>query len=124
MRGRAQRSVFASAILEKRGRLLGQRREAVVLGSGRYSSVHHPSQPRHFLLHECLDRGIFDALQKRDSETILLLSMIYLPLLAASITFSVLQVYARMTTQRRWREWLNNQLVDRWFMNARYYQLN
>ena len=69
-------------------------------------------------------RGIFDALQKRDSETILLLSMIYLPLLAASITFSVLQVYARMTTQRRWREWLNNQLVNRWLMNARYYQLN
>ena len=50
--------------------------------------------------------------------------MIYLPLLAASVTFSVLQVYARMTTQRRWREWLNNQLVNRWFMNARYYQLN
>jgi putative ATP-binding cassette transporter len=69
-------------------------------------------------------RGIFDALQKRDSETILFLSMVYLPLLAASVTFSVLQVYARMTTQRRWREWLNNQLVNRWFKNGRYYQLN
>ncbi len=46
-------------------------------------------------------RGIFDALQERDSHTILFLSMVYLPLLAASVVFSVLQVYARMTTQRR-----------------------
>ena len=69
-------------------------------------------------------RGIFDALQERDSRTILFLSMVYLPLLAASVVFSVLQVYARMTTQRRWREWLTNQLVNRWFRNGRYYHLN
>jgi vitamin B12/bleomycin/antimicrobial peptide transport system ATP-binding/permease protein len=49
-------------------------------------------------------RVVFDALQRRDSDTILFLSMIYLPLLAASVVFSVMQVYARMTTQRRWRE--------------------
>jgi putative ATP-binding cassette transporter len=69
-------------------------------------------------------RGIFDALQERSSHTILLLSMVYLPLLAASVVFSVLQVYARMTTQRRWREWFTNQLVNRWFKNGRYYHLN
>ena len=97
---------------------------AVVLGSGRTSSAHHPSQPRHFLRHECLDSRDLRRAAEEGFETILLLSMVYLPLLAASVTFSVLQVYARMTTQRRWREWLNNQLVNRWFMNARYYQLN
>src|SRR5258707_7558279 len=48
----------------------------------------------------------------------------YLPLLAASRVFSVLQVYASMTTQRRWREWLTNQLVNRWLKNGRYYHLN
>jgi putative ATP-binding cassette transporter len=69
-------------------------------------------------------RGIFDALQERDSHAILFLSMFYLPLLAASVAFTVLQVYARMTTQRRWREWLTNQLVNRWFKNGRYYHLN
>jgi putative ATP-binding cassette transporter len=69
-------------------------------------------------------RGIFDALQERDSHTILFLSTVYLPLLAASVVFSVLQVYARMTTQRRWREWFTNQLVNRWFKNDRYYHLN
>jgi putative ATP-binding cassette transporter len=70
------------------------------------------------------NREIFDALEKRDAETVLLLSMLYFLLLAASVFLSVMQVYARMTTQRRWRAWLNNQLIDRWFRNGRYYQLN
>jgi putative ATP-binding cassette transporter len=69
-------------------------------------------------------RVTFDALQKKDSDTILLLSLIYLPLMAASVVLGVVQVYARMTTQRRWREWLNNHLVDRWLRNGRYYQLD
>jgi vitamin B12/bleomycin/antimicrobial peptide transport system ATP-binding/permease protein len=69
-------------------------------------------------------REIFDALQQRDAHTIFFLSMVYLPLLAASVVFSVLQVYARMTTQRRWREWLTNQILNRWFENGRYYHLN
>ena len=29
-----------------------------------------------------------------------------------------------MTTQRRWRAWLNNHLLDRWLRHGRYYQLN
>jgi putative ATP-binding cassette transporter len=70
------------------------------------------------------NREIFDALEKRDSETVLFLSMLYFPLLVASVSLSVTQVYARMTTQRRWRAWLNNHLIDRWFRNGRYYQLN
>lgn len=70
------------------------------------------------------NREIFDALEKRDSETVLGLSLLYPPLLLAGVFLNVLQVYARMTTQRRWREWLNNHLVDRWFRNGRYYQLN
>jgi putative ATP-binding cassette transporter len=69
-------------------------------------------------------RVTFDALEKKDSNTFLLLSMIYLPLLAASVVLGVVQVYARMTIQRRWREWLNNHLLDRWLKNGRHYQLN
>jgi vitamin B12/bleomycin/antimicrobial peptide transport system ATP-binding/permease protein len=69
-------------------------------------------------------RGIFDALQEKDTHTVLSLALVYLPLLAASVVFGVLQVYARMTTQRRWREWLTNQLVNRWLKNGRYYHLN
>ena len=50
--------------------------------------------------------------------------MIYLPLLAAGVFLSVTNVYARMTVQRQWREWLNNHLVNRWLNNGNYYQLN
>jgi vitamin B12/bleomycin/antimicrobial peptide transport system ATP-binding/permease protein len=70
------------------------------------------------------NREIFDALEKRDSQTVLFLSMLYFPLLVASVLLSVTQVYTRMTTQRRWRAWLNNHLIGRWFRKGRYYQLN
>jgi vitamin B12/bleomycin/antimicrobial peptide transport system ATP-binding/permease protein len=70
------------------------------------------------------NRTIFDALEKRDGGTVLFLTLIYLPLLVASVLLIVTQVYARMTTQRRWRAWLNNHLLDRWLRHGRYYQLN
>src|SRR4029079_11038506 len=45
-------------------------------------------------------------------------------LLAAGVFFGVVQVYARMSIQRRWRAWLNNELLDNWLKNGRYYQLD
>ncbi len=70
------------------------------------------------------NRGIFDALDKRNSERVFELALIYFPLLAASVFLGVVQVYARMTTQRCWRAWLNDHLIGRWLTNGRYYQLN
>jgi vitamin B12/bleomycin/antimicrobial peptide transport system ATP-binding/permease protein len=70
------------------------------------------------------NRAIFDALEKRDATTVFFFSMVYFPLLAASVCLAVAQVYARMTTQRRWREWLTHHLLDRWLVNGRYYQLH
>jgi putative ATP-binding cassette transporter len=67
-------------------------------------------------------RALFDALQKSDSESVLYLSMIYLPLLGVCVLVSVTNVFARMTIQRRWREWLNICLVNRWLNNGNYYQ--
>src|SRR5262249_57293692 len=55
-------------------------------------------------------RAIFDALQNRDSATILFLSIIYLLLVAAIVSLSVIYVYVRMTTQRRWRPLVANHL--------------
>jgi putative ATP-binding cassette transporter len=69
-------------------------------------------------------RSVFDALQKREPDTVLFMSMLYLPLLAACVSIGVMQVYARMTLQRRWRAWLNNELLDNWLKNGRYYQLD
>jgi vitamin B12/bleomycin/antimicrobial peptide transport system ATP-binding/permease protein len=69
-------------------------------------------------------RSIFDALEQRDGGSVLFLSAVYFPLLAASVCLMLVQVYARMGTQRRWRAWLNSHLLDRWLRNGRYYQLN
>jgi putative ATP-binding cassette transporter len=70
------------------------------------------------------NRGIFDALEKKDTDTVLFLSLIYFPLLAVSVGMVVTQVYARMTLVRRWRKWLTDNLVKRWLTAGRYYQLN
>ena len=70
------------------------------------------------------NRAIFDALEQRDSSEVLLVSLLYFPLLVASVCVAVAQVYARMTTQRRWRAWLSSHLFDRWIRDGRYYQLN
>src|SRR5262249_33496847 len=69
-------------------------------------------------------RVVFDALQAQDSSTVLQLSVLYVPLLAASVLLSVIHVCARMTMQRRWREWVNKFLAGRWLDNGRYYRLN
>ena len=45
-------------------------------------------------------------------------------MLATSVCLVIAQVYARMTTQRRWRKWLTDHLLDRWLANGRYYQLH
>jgi vitamin B12/bleomycin/antimicrobial peptide transport system ATP-binding/permease protein len=69
------------------------------------------------------NRAIFDALEKHYSGMVLSLSLIYFPLLAASVCLMATQVYFRMTTQRQWRRWLTHHLLDRWLRNGRHYQL-
>jgi vitamin B12/bleomycin/antimicrobial peptide transport system ATP-binding/permease protein len=70
------------------------------------------------------NRALFDGLEKHNSQSVLFLSLIYFPIMLASVFFSVMQVYGRMTLQRRWRAWLNDHLVERWLANGRYYHLN
>ena len=70
------------------------------------------------------NRAIFDALQNKDASTVARLSAIYFVLLAVSVGLSASQTYLRMALQRRWRAWLNDNLVDRWISHGRYYQLN
>src|SRR4051794_12305987 len=46
------------------------------------------------------NRAIFDALERRDAGTVLYLSLIYVPLLVASVAVMLLQVYAPIKTPR------------------------
>jgi putative ATP-binding cassette transporter len=70
------------------------------------------------------NRAIFDGLEKHDSGRVFFLTSIFIPLAASSVLLGVAQVYARMSIQRRWRAWLNNAVLTRWFSGGRYYQLN
>jgi vitamin B12/bleomycin/antimicrobial peptide transport system ATP-binding/permease protein len=70
------------------------------------------------------NRAIFDALQNKNGQTVLFLSLLYFALLAASVAVNVAQVYGRMTLQRTWRRWLTDTVIDRWLAAGRYYQLN
>src|SRR5215218_2718332 len=70
------------------------------------------------------NKAIFDALEKKDSATVLHQAMIFVPLAAGSIAVAVCVVYARMRTQRRWRAWLTEHTMTRWLAHGRYYQLN
>lgn len=70
------------------------------------------------------NREIFDAIEKRDSATVLWLSAVFFPLALTSVGLGVAEVFARMGIQRRWRAWLTDNVVSRWLNNGRYYQLN
>ena len=69
-------------------------------------------------------RAMFDGLQNRDAAAVARLSLIYFVILAVSVLLGILQVYVRMTLQRRWRAWVSSRVTDRWLTNGRYYQLN
>jgi putative ATP-binding cassette transporter len=70
------------------------------------------------------NRAIFDALEKHHSGQVLYYAMIFFPLAAFSVSVGVTNVYARMSTQRRWRAWMSKSVLDQWLKNGRYYQLN
>ena len=70
------------------------------------------------------NRAIFDAIEKRDSSTVLYLTSVFFPLAIGSVLLGVAQVFTRMGIQRRWRAWLTHSVVSRWLTNGRYYQLN
>lgn len=70
------------------------------------------------------NKAIFDALEKRDAASVWQMAMLFVPLAAASVVCGVTAVFLRMTTQRRWRAWLNDKVLDGWLANGRYFQLN
>jgi putative ATP-binding cassette transporter len=69
-------------------------------------------------------REMFDALDRKDGNAVVYQSLIFLPLTFLNVSLAVAALHARMTTQRRWRQWLNSHVLDRWLNKGRYYQLN
>jgi putative ATP-binding cassette transporter len=60
------------------------------------------------------NRDFFNAVGRKDQAELLSQALRFLPLAAASIALTVFSVWARMTLQRSWREWLSNRLYGDW----------
>jgi ABC-type uncharacterized transport system fused permease/ATPase subunit len=69
------------------------------------------------------NRDFFNALERRDGMDIL--EQIYLlPALAvSSVLLAATAVWGRMSFQRRWREWLTSNLLERWLRDDNYRRL-
>ena len=66
------------------------------------------------------NRDFFDALEGRSPARLRHQALLLIPLCGASIALAVTSVWGRMTVQRKWREWLTNDLVEYWVDNDRY----
>jgi len=69
------------------------------------------------------NRDFFNAIGRKDGVELWTQALRFVPLAAASLTLTVFSVWARMTMQRRWREWLSNHLYDYWLKDDRYVRL-
>lgn len=66
------------------------------------------------------NRDFFDALEVRDGQRIWLQARLLSLLVVASIALSIGAVWARMSFQRRWRDWLTRGLIGAWLAEQRY----
>src|SRR4029453_2750729 len=64
------------------------------------------------LLLNIWNRVMFDGLDNRDMRTVLFQSVIFLPLVLASLTMAIADTYSKMSLQRRWRSCLNGYVSD------------
>ena len=69
------------------------------------------------------NRDFFNAIGRRDAAGLWTQALRFVPLAAASLALTVFSVWARMTMQRSWREWLSNHLYDYWLRDNRYIRL-
>jgi vitamin B12/bleomycin/antimicrobial peptide transport system ATP-binding/permease protein len=70
------------------------------------------------------NRDLFDAIEKKDADAVILQAVVFAPLALMTVVLAVLAVYGRMTMQRRWRAWVADRLMGRWLAKGHYYQLN
>jgi vitamin B12/bleomycin/antimicrobial peptide transport system ATP-binding/permease protein len=66
------------------------------------------------------NRDFFNALARRDGGTLWRQVLVFTPLAIMSVGLSVVSVWARMTTQRKWRQWLATYILGDWFADERY----
>ena len=65
----------------------------------------------------------FDALEKRDGVALAFEAKLFVPLVVMSVGLSAAAVVVRMTTQRKWREAMTRNVVDRWLSDNRFQRI-
>ena len=66
------------------------------------------------------NRDFFNALARRDGDTLWRQVGVFAPLAIMSVGLAVVSVWARMTTQRKWRQWLATYVLTDWLTDERY----
>src|SRR5579864_7334446 len=69
------------------------------------------------------NRDFFNAIGRRDANGLWSEAAIFIPLAGLSIGLSVTSVWARMTAQRKWREWLTKHILAIWLSQEHYRHL-
>ncbi|PJD94908.1 MAG: hypothetical protein CK425_10130 [Parachlamydia sp.] len=63
------------------------------------------------------NRDFFNALNSKDVPKVWQEVWLFIPLALSSIVIAVLTVWAKMTVQRRWRNWLSKRMIHEWVKN-------
>jgi vitamin B12/bleomycin/antimicrobial peptide transport system ATP-binding/permease protein len=69
------------------------------------------------------NRDFFNALARRDGVALWHQVVVFVPLAIMSVGLSVVSVWARMTTQRKWRQWLTTNILGDWLAGEHYRRL-
>ena len=69
------------------------------------------------------NKYFFDALELKDTRSVVIGLGLVLVLALFSAAFSVGMLHARMRLQVRWRQWLAGNLISRWLADRHFYQL-
>jgi putative ATP-binding cassette transporter len=69
------------------------------------------------------NKWFFDALERKDSTTLLAGVVTIVVLVIVGAGFAVAMVRCRMILQVKWRQWLTRELLGRWLSDQRYYRL-
>lgn len=70
------------------------------------------------------NRWFFDALERRDADTVKQAVLVFLAIIASMSAIGVGIVTTRMTLQVRWRQWLVERLIGQWLAEQKFYHLN
>jgi vitamin B12/bleomycin/antimicrobial peptide transport system ATP-binding/permease protein len=69
------------------------------------------------------NRDFFNALARRDGDALWHQVTVFVPLAIMSVGLSVVSVWTRMTTQRKWRQWLTTSILGDWLADGNYRRL-